>query len=226
MRLTDPEDGVLVATQRHAAPNGGGPGQLDRDLGGDAADHPAPTDDPGDGFLIDAVLQRDHEAVGRQMLLDQQGRPAGIEGFHGHEGDVDRPGAGQTLHVGDVQRTGRCVETLGLSHAGQSEPVSVDRVDIGGPAVDQHNVMSRAREISPHIGADGPRSHDRDAHLGQSSVDVCWVKICELRTDDRRRRWSAGASPAARRGSRSAPGAGCSGCPRPPACPADIRRGR
>jgi hypothetical protein len=38
---------------------------------GDAAHHPPPADDVGDAFLVDAVLQRYHEAARRQVLAHQ-----------------------------------------------------------------------------------------------------------------------------------------------------------
>src|SRR6185295_8453898 len=71
VRLTDAKHGVLVAALCDRAANPAGFVEVDRDHRRDDADGSPPSDDARDRFFVQAVLQRDDEALGREIRRDQ-----------------------------------------------------------------------------------------------------------------------------------------------------------
>ncbi len=63
----------------------------------------APADDAGDGVLVHAILQRDHVAIGCQILPDQHRSPGRVVRFHADESDIDGLLLGELLRVRHVQ---------------------------------------------------------------------------------------------------------------------------
>ena len=106
MHLARPEHGVGGPAFARTAVDVAGVGQIDRDGAGDAAERLTPAHDPGDRFLVHAVLQRNQIAVGGQVLADHHGRPGRVVGLRADEGDVDRLVLAELLHVGEMQGAG------------------------------------------------------------------------------------------------------------------------
>jgi hypothetical protein len=139
-----------------------GPGQIDRDAAGDAAQRLAPADDAGDGLFIHAVLQRHDIAVRRQILPDQHGGPGGVVRFHAHEGDVDRRLPGKLLCVRDMQRAHRHRELRDIHRMGDTQAVFAHVLDMLGPWIDEGHVLAGLHHVGAGISADGAGPDDRD----------------------------------------------------------------
>ena len=114
MHLAGAEHRVLRPALACGAAHMPGLAQIDGDGAGDAADRFAPADHAGDRLLVHAVLQRDDEAVGRQVLRDQRRRPFGVVRLHADEGDVDR------LFLRQLLRVGQCIARTFTVNSGTS----------------------------------------------------------------------------------------------------------
>jgi hypothetical protein len=160
VRLADAEHGVLVAALGDGPADASRFEQVHRDHRGDDADRAAPADDAGDGFLVEAVLQRHHVAVGREVRRDQVRRPRGVVGLHRHHGDVERAPVG--LQLGEVQdlRPGDDA-ALGRRHAVQLQPLGADGLDVLRPGVHQGDVLPELRQPAADIASQGACAHDR-----------------------------------------------------------------
>ena len=91
MRLAD-IDRLDLEIARHGAADMARLVEIDAEIvADDAADGAAPADDARDRLLVDGVLRRDDEAVGREVRADQRRRPFGVVGLAGDDRDVDRP---------------------------------------------------------------------------------------------------------------------------------------
>ena len=143
MHLADAEHRVLVAALGDGAADAGGLEHVDRDQRGHHAHGLAPADHARDALLVQAVLQRHDEAVGRQVLLDQRRRPFGVVGLHRDEGDVDRLLARQVLHLGEMHGLGVLDRDLLLRRdAIELQPAAADGLDVLRPEVDQGDVLA------------------------------------------------------------------------------------
>ena len=141
--------------------------QIDGDAGGDAAERLAPADDARNGLFVHAILQRDDETVGREILLDQHRRPGGVVGLHADKGDVDRLLLGERLRIGDVQRTHRHGEFRLLHCMCHAQPVRPHVLDMRRPRIDESHVLAGLHHMRARITADraGPDNGDLLAHL-------------------------------------------------------------
>jgi hypothetical protein len=128
------------------------------DAAGDAADHAPPADDAGDPLLVDAVLERDDEAAGNEVLADQRGGPDRVVRLGADERDVDRV-FGEALDLVEVQRL-RMDQVLALG-AFELEPVLLDRVDVLGPGIDERDILPRPSKVAADVAADGAGAHER-----------------------------------------------------------------
>src|SRR3982074_2286739 len=137
--------------------------QLDGNARSDASQRAAPPHDIGDALFIDAVLQGNHIAAGREIRLDELGRPFGVVGLHAHEGDIHR----RLLREGCdlVQMHGFRMGNLPLfrGHPGELDAVPADGLDMLVPEVDQRHIVAMQRKMSAHIAADGTAAEHHDA---------------------------------------------------------------
>ncbi len=154
MHFAGAEHGVGRAVLGGAAMDVAGLRQVDGDAGGDAAERLAPADDAGDGFLVHAILQRHHKAVGREILPDQHGGPGGVVGLHADEGDVDRLFLGELLRVGDVQRAHRHGEFRLRHGVGDAQAVLAHMLDMVRPRIDEGDVLAGLHHMRAGIAAD------------------------------------------------------------------------
>ena len=161
---TSPARNTVCAAPRLPAPRWmwPGSGRLTSDGAGDAAERLAPADDAGDRLLVHAVLQRDHEAVGRQILPDHHGRPGRVVGLGADEGDVDGLLLGELLHLREVQRAHRDRELRHVLGVGDAQPVLLHVLDVLGPGVDERHVLARLHHVRARIAADRARPDDRN----------------------------------------------------------------
>ena len=163
VRLAHAEDRVLVSTHRDGALDPSRPVELDRDQARDAAHGLAPAHVLRDALLVDAVLERDDEAVRRKIGLDQVGRPLGVVGLHANERDVDRLFLHQALDVAHVERFDAYRVAFGPGESRELKSVIAHVVDMLGPCVDQRHVMSRARHVSAGVTADRAGAHHHNS---------------------------------------------------------------
>src|SRR5712664_3466024 len=151
VRLADAEDGVLIAALRDGPADAAGLVQVHRDHRGDHADGASPPDYAGDGFLVEAVLQRNDEAFRGQIWPDQGGRPQRVVGLDRDERDIDRP-PGERLDFGQVQGLGALHrEPLLGRHAVELQTARPDGFDMLRPRVDQRHVVPEVRERAADI---------------------------------------------------------------------------
>src|SRR5262249_54748964 len=109
----------------------------------------------------EAVLQRYHESVRREVLLDQRRRPFGVIGLHRHEGDVDRLLARQPLHLGEVHGLGILDRDLLLRrHAVEGKTLAPDGLAVLRPEADQGDVLAGMGEPAADISAQRSNSDD------------------------------------------------------------------
>src|ERR1043165_3365672 len=90
VHLADAEHGVARAMLAASPADVTRLAKFDRDGARDRAARLPPADDAGDRLLIHAVLQRDNEAVGCEVLLDHRRRPSRVVELGADEGDLDR----------------------------------------------------------------------------------------------------------------------------------------
>ena len=152
------EYGMRRAVLGGAAVDMAGLRQVDRDAARDAAERLAPADDAGDRLFVHAILQRDHVAVGRQILPDQHRRPGRVVGLHADEGDVDRLLLGELLRVGHVQRAHRHGEFRLLHGVRHAQAVLSHVLDMRGPGIDERHVLAGLHHMGAGISADRTRS--------------------------------------------------------------------
>ena len=169
--------GVEVA--RHGAADASRLVQVDAEIvSDDAADGAAPPDDARDRLLVDRILRRDDEAVGRQIRPDQGRRPFGVVGLAGHDRDVDRLLLRQRLHLGEVHRRDGNRAGLLVRHAREMKSVLPDRLDVFGPGIDQRDIVAGARKMTAEISADRARTDDRNALSHQASPGTRVAQGC------------------------------------------------
>ena len=173
VHLAGAEHGVRLAALAGAAMDVARRRQVDEDGAGDAAERLAPADHAGDRLLVHAVLQRHDEAVGRQVLPDQHGRPGRVVGLHAHEGDVDRLLLGKLLHLGEVERAHRHGELGDLLGVRDAQPVLLHVVDVLGPGIDERHVLARLRHVRARISADRTRPDDGNLAAHGSLLRHC-----------------------------------------------------
>jgi hypothetical protein len=158
---------VLVTAHGHRALHASGRIELGSHQARDAAQRLAPAHDRGDALLVDAVLERDDEAVGREIRLHEMRSPLGVVGFHADEGDVDRRLLHETLYVRDVQSAHLHRTAFGFGHAGELEPVPAHVLDVLGPRIDQRDIVTGTGHVTARITADRTGAHYDDT-LAQS----------------------------------------------------------
>ena len=162
MNLPGAEHGVLGAAFAGGALHMAGLEQIDGDGAGDAAEHFAPADDAGDGFLVHAVLQGHDEAVRRQVLGNHRRRPFGVVGLHADEGHVEGFCFRRLLQFGQMQRFYRGRPRFDVAQMRHFQAVGLHGLDVGGPRVDEGNVFPGPSHMGPRVGADGAGAHDGD----------------------------------------------------------------
>ncbi len=128
--------------------------ELGAEQGGDDADRLVRADDPGDAFLVDAVLQRHDVAVGRQVLGDQHRRPFRVIGLDRNHRDVDRFMLCEILDLGQMHRLRFGADIFLFGYAFDRQTVAADRLDMLGPGVDQRDVEPVMCEMTAGIAAD------------------------------------------------------------------------
>src|SRR5262245_10394885 len=150
--------GVRPPALAGAAVDQAGLREVDRDAARDAAERLAPADDASDRLFVHAILQRDHVAVGCQILPDQHRCPCRVVRLHAHEGDVDRLLLGELLHVRHVQGAHGHAEfryVHGMRHA---QAVLSHLLDVGGPRIDERHVLAGLYHMGADIAAHRTRS--------------------------------------------------------------------
>src|ERR1700730_7604606 len=128
--------------------------QLDGNARSNASQRAAPPHDIGDALFIDAVLEGNDIAAGREIRLDELGDPFGIVGLHGDEGDIHRRLLREGCNL--VQMHGLRMRNLPLvlGHPGELETVLAYYLDMLGPVIDQRHVTAMQRKMPAHIAAD------------------------------------------------------------------------
>src|SRR5262249_35505975 len=141
--------------------------ELRRDQARDAADDATPAYVLRDALLVDAVLQRDDEAVGREIFLDHHRRPFRVVRFHREKHDVDGLLLHQVLHFAEVHGADRDGVFFLRGNARELEAVLAHVLDVLGPGIDERDVVARARQVPPDVAAQCARSYEYDslAHL-------------------------------------------------------------
>ena len=74
--------------------------------------------------------------------------PDGVVGFRRDEGDVERIGLRDLLHLGQVQGLHFDREAFGFRHAFEAEPLGAHLLDVFRPKVDDGDVVAVAGEIA------------------------------------------------------------------------------
>ena len=167
VHLAGAEHGVLRAALAGGAAHVTRLAQIDGDRTGDAAHRLAPADDVRDRLLVHAVLQRDDEAAGRQILADQRGCPFGVVRLHADEGDVDRLLLGKLLRIRHVHRAHLGGEFRNVADVADLQAVALHLLDMRGPRIDERHVLAGVRHVCSGIAADGAHAHECDlvAHV-------------------------------------------------------------
>src|SRR5262245_4881819 len=192
--LADAEHRMRGRAFRRLSTHLAGLEQLDGNARSDASQRASPPDDTGDALLVDAVLQRNHVAAGRQIRLDELCHPLGVVRLHAHEGDVHRRLPGERSNL--VQVHGFRMRNLPLlrRHPGEFETVPANRFDILGPAVDQRDIVAMRRQMSAHIAADGAAAE----HDDPLTHDVLPIFLPRIRRSAGQTNWARWLSSAAR----------------------------
>ena len=133
--------------------------QRDLDVRGDAAHRALRPDDAADDRVVPAVLQGDEATVRLDVALDEVGRPLGVVGLEGDEGEVEL--VNDVLGFGQVEGVDGDGE-IALAAAG-AEAVALHGLDVLRPHVHHGHVLAGAGEEGADVAAEGSGAHDADA---------------------------------------------------------------
>src|ERR1700733_3943982 len=158
-------DRVRRTTFEPAAMNIARLDQADADIAGDAAQHLAPADNPGDRRLVHAVLQRNDIGAGCEVLANEQCRPCGVVRLHADEGDVERRLFADMLDLGEVQHAWSHGERFLTLVMGYAQAVPLDLLDVLWPRVDERHILAGERHMRAGVATDSPGTDDRDLLL-------------------------------------------------------------
>ncbi len=150
--------------------------QLDGNARRDASQRAAPSYDVGDALFIDAVLERNDIAAGREIGLDELGRPFGVVGLHGDEGDIHRRLLRQRCDLMQVHGFRMRNLPLLLRHPGEFETVGANGLDILVPKIDQRHVVAMQGKMPAHVAADcaGAEHYDTLTHNSSRTYTPSW----------------------------------------------------
>ena len=162
VHLADAEHGMAGAMFAPGPADVARLAKFDRDGARDRAQRLPPADDAGDGLLIHAVLQRDDEAAGCEVLPDHRRRPGRVVGLGADEGDVDRPLLGEALQLGHVQGTRRRRELGHVAQVADAQARCPYRLDVLRPEVDEGHVLAGLCHMGAGIAADCARADNRN----------------------------------------------------------------
>src|SRR5690349_19126561 len=134
--------------------------QLNGDRAGDASDGLAPSDHAGDSFFVHAVLQRNDETIGREVLANEGGGPGGVIRLYAYESDVDWLLLDELLHLGQVQRAHLGGEFGDIANMRYAQTLRTHRLDVLRPRIDEGDVLTGLRHMRSGIAADCARAHN------------------------------------------------------------------
>ena len=112
-----------------------------------------------DALVVEAVLEVDHDALGREVLERHRRRPLGIVRLDRDEDGIER--LGDRLQLVDVQGLHR--DQVLAARAAQAEPDVLHLLHVLRPLIDQRDVAARPREHSADYTPDGACADDGDS---------------------------------------------------------------
>src|SRR5262249_21128767 len=163
VRLADAENRVLVAAFRDRPADAPRFVQVDRDERSDRAERAAPADYAGDRLFVEAVLQRQGEALLGEVGRDERGRPAGVVGLDRDHRDIDGVSR-QGLHFGQVKGFRLPDDEFLLRRdAVELQAARPDGFHMLRPRIDERDVVPKVGERAADIASQRSRPDDCNA---------------------------------------------------------------